>query len=131
MIVVDSSALIAILLRESDHMQFTTAISDAGSLVIAAPNVLEFSMVAIGRFGDEGGRMAEALIAQTELIVVPFDDQLVSRAINAFLQFGRGRNDPARLNYGDCMAYALAKFLDAPLLFKGNDFSQTDVKCAI
>ena len=119
------------MLRESDHVQFTTAISDAQSSCIAAPNVLEFSMVAIGRFGDEGGLMAEALIAQTELIVVPFDDHLVSLAIDAFLIFGRGRNHPARLNYGDCMAYALAKSLDAPLLFKGNDFSQTDVKCAI
>ena len=131
MIVVDSSALIAILLRESDHLQFATAISDAESLCIASPNVLEFSMVAIARFGHEGGLMARALLAQTELVVVPFDNQHVSLAIEAFLHFGRGRNHPARLNYGDCMAYALAKSLDAPLLFKGNDFSQTDVKCAI
>ena len=75
--------------------------------------------------------MAQALLAQTELVVVPFDNQHVSLAIEAFLHFGRSRNHPARLNYGDCMAYALAKSLDAPLLFKGNDFSQTDVKCAI
>ena len=131
MIVVDSSALVAILLRESDHIQFATAIADAKELLIAAPNALEFSMVAIGKFGDEGGLMAEALIAQTEISIVPFDAQQVSFAVAAFLRFGRGRNHPARLNFGDCVAYALAKSLDAPLLFKGNDFSCTDVKCAI
>lgn len=75
--------------------------------------------------------MAEALMAEAALAIVAFDETQVSMAMDAFLRFGRGRNHPARLNYGDCMAYALAKFLDAPLLFKGNDFSFTDVKCAI
>ncbi len=131
MIVVDSSALTAILLCESDHSEFTSAIADAEELFIAAPNALEFSMVAIGKFGDEGRLMAEALITETGLTVVPFDERQLAMALDAFLRFGRGRNHPARLNYGDCMAYALAQFLDAPLLFKGEDFSKTDIRSVL
>ena len=87
-------------------------------------------MVAVGRKDVPGRDMAEALLARFNIAVVPWTDDHAGIAADAFLRFGKGRH-PANLNFGDCMAYALAKSLDAPLLFKGDDFSKTDVKSAL
>ena len=87
-------------------------------------------MVATGRFGGEGRPLVEDLLQNAKIEVVDWTDAMVSLAIDAFLKFGKGQHK-AKLNFGDCMAYALAKSLNAPLLYKGADFAQTDIRSAL
>lgn len=87
-------------------------------------------MVALGRRGEPGLEQMQALIERLELEVVPLSDDQAKLAIEAFRHFGKGRH-PAGLNYGDCFSYALSKATGEPLLFKGGDFSQTDIKRAV
>lgn len=128
--VVDSSALVAILRGEPEEPAFRNAIRTAPSRLLGAPTRVEVSMVALGRRGDPGLEQMQALIERLELEVVPFSDDHAKLAIEAFRRFGKGRH-PAALNYGDCFSYALAKATGEPLLFKGDDFSQTDIKRAV
>lgn len=128
--IVDSSALLAVILNEEDEPRFVAAMVDAPTLLISAANWVETAIVvdsyknpaAIVRFVD----LAEALQLQIEPVTV--EDAHLSRA--AHNEFGRGRHR-ARLNYGDCFAYALARRRGEPLLFKGNDFAQTDIEPAL
>ncbi len=87
-------------------------------------------MVALGRRGEPGLEQMQALIERLELEVVPLSDDQAKLAIEAFRRFGKGRH-PAGLNFGDCFSYALAKATGEPLLSKGEDFSQTDIKQAV
>jgi len=128
--VVDSSALIAILRGEPEEPAFRNAIRTAPNRLLGAPTRVEASMVALGRRGEPGLEQMQALIERLELEVVPLSDDHAKLAIEAFRRFGKGRH-PAGLNYGDCFSYALAKATSEPLLFKGDDFSQTDIKRAI
>ena len=129
MIVVDASALVAIAQEEPEEVRFTTAILGAASAWIAPVNYLELGVVLRQR-----GRILsqERLDAWLESLGVALreDVPLGSAALAAYLRFGKGFH-PARLNLADCFAYALAKHLDAPLLYKGDDFSQTDVRSAL
>jgi len=126
-VIVDSSALLAVILNEDDESRFATAMIDAPTLLISAANWVETAIVvdshmnpaAVVRFVD----LAEALQLQIEPVTI--EDAYLSRSAHS--EFGRGRHR-ARLNYGDCFAYALAKRRGEPLLFKGNDFAQTDVE---
>ena len=129
MIVVDSSALIAILLNEPEKADFSEAILGANSPQIAAPNFFEASMVAETRQGLAGCRDLDRLSASLGLVVVAFDSTHIEGAREAYRRYGKGRHRAA-LNFGDCCAYALAKSLDWPLLFKGGDFALTDLKRA-
>ena len=131
MIVIDSSALIAVLLAEPEHEAFKHALAESDASVIGTANVLESIQVALGKLGDSGRNRVETLIAENRIDVAPFDAAQLGHAIDAFMLFGRGRNHPAKLNFGDCMAYALAKSLDAPLLYKGDAFAQTDIRSAL
>lgn len=131
MIVVDSSALVAVLLKEPNYLAFVEALATNAELLIGVPNALEVVMVGVGKLGESGRAKAEALIAESGVRIVAMEREQFDLAVEAFMQFGRGRNHPARLNYGDCMAYALAKSLDAPLLFKGDDFGKTDIRSAL
>jgi ribonuclease VapC len=131
LIVVDSSALIAVLLRESEQERIAEILTGSEATYISATNVLESVQVAVGKLGEIGRAKVEILIAESLMKVVEFDEPQLALAINAFMRFGRGRDHPAKLNFGDCMAYALAKSLDAPLLYKGDDFSKTDIKSAL
>ena len=129
MIVVDSSAIVAIALDEPEAATFLH-IMIGNPTVIGAPTLLESRMVLAGR-GVRDPLDAIAIIldaSQTE--VVAFDPALADQAFSAFLRFGKGRHAVA-LNYGDCMAYALAQSLNVPLLFKGSDFTLTDLVSAI
>jgi ribonuclease VapC len=129
MIVVDSSALIAITLGEPEEKAFTQCIETAGHSVVSAPTYLETSNVLEGRHGAAGRMQFEAAMrrfAGPGLSVVSFDEAMADLAREGFRRYGKGRH-PAALNFGDCFAYALAKALDAPLLFKGTDFGKTDV----
>lgn len=130
MIVIDSSALIAILRREPEADAFLTIIVTARTRLMSSVSFLETSMVLAGRTGD-AMRWADldALIDRAAIEVVSQDADQAAQARRAFLTYGKGRH-PARLNLGDCASYALAKTRDLPLLFKGDDFSLTDLSNA-
>jgi ribonuclease VapC len=126
-IVVDSSALIAILRREPEADIFLRIISGTGECVVSSVSLLETSMVLAGRTGDATSWIElDALILRAGIRIQAQDLELAKTARNAFVRYGKGRH-PAGLNLGDCAAYAVAKSLDLPLLFKGDDFSKTDV----
>jgi ribonuclease VapC len=128
MIVVDSSAILAILEKESDATLYARAIREADSLVISAVNAHETAVVLRSRRGPEGEAMLWAFLAANEIAVAPFDESQARGASETFGRFGKGIHSKARLNLADCAAYALAKSLSAPLLFKGDDFVHTDIK---
>lgn len=129
MIVVDSSALVAIFEREPDAASFATAIRQAERLLISAVNVHETGTVMRARHGDAAvARMWRFLREDNDFEIVPFDEGQAREAIAAFGRYGKGIDPAARLNLADCAAYALAKTMNAPLLFKGNDFAATDAR---
>lgn len=130
MIVVDSSALLAIYFDEPEKASFAEAIISADTPRIGAANLLEASMVAEARNGEPGGRDLDRLVDTLGIEVVAFDAGQIAAARAAFRRFGKGRHRAA-LNFGDCFAYGLAKTLDLPLLFKGEDFGLTDIKRAL
>ena len=130
MIVVDSSALLALCFEEVEYATFKEAILEADSPVIGAPNFIETFMVIEARAGDSGTRQLDRIVGSLGLAVAAFDASHVAAARDAFRRYGKGRHRAA-LNFGDCCAYALAKTLGVPLLFKGNDFAQTDIKRAL
>ncbi len=122
--IVDTSALIAVLRHEPEADGFVESLLASSSVRVSAGTLLETRLVA-----ERNGGTAE-LAELLELIgidVVPVDARQVDLAFDGFRRFGKGRH-PAGLNFGDLFAYALARALDAPLLFKGNDFTRTDVK---
>jgi len=130
-IVVDSSALLAILRREPEADAFLEIIAAADRCLLSAVGLLETSMVLTGRSGDASSWIElDSLVAQADIEVVSQDLALTRAARAAFLRYGKGR-DGAGLNLGDCAAYALARSRDVPLLFKGNDFAQTDIEVAV
>lgn len=129
MIVVDSSAIIAILNSEPEAANFSGRLRSAPRCLMAAPTKVELLMVAIGRKRVEAKVVVLDLLEQYRIDVVNFTDPLAILAVEAFDRYGKGRHK-AGLNFGDCMAYALAKSLDAPLLFKGGDFALTDIRPA-
>ncbi|KAF0120457.1 MAG: PilT protein domain-containing protein [Methylocystaceae bacterium] len=127
MIVVDSSALIAIVLNEPEREAFEAiVIVERG--VMSAVNVHESACVLRARLGEDGVALMWRLMAEFEIEIAPFDAAQARAAIAAYGRFGKGVDPKARLNLADCAAYALAKTLDYPLLFKGADFSATDVR---
>jgi ribonuclease VapC len=130
-IVVDSSALVAIMRGEPEAALFLETIASADALLLSSVNYLETSMVLAGPKGDAAvWHPLEAFLARANIAVAPFDQEQARAAREAFLRFGKGRH-PAALNFGDCAAYALAKARRAPLLFKGDDFPKTDIAPAL
>ena len=129
MIIVDSSALIAILLSEPESENFFNIISSSDEVLISSATLVEASVVMESRNGIGGTQNLDALITQLKLEIVSFTPEQAEIARKAFRTYGKGRH-PAGLNICDCYAYALAKYYDSPLLFKGSDFSQTDIKIA-
>lgn len=129
MIVVDTSAIIAITLDEQDADSLLTAISKADAAFIAAPSALELEIVLRSKTGPNGPS-ARRVLQSLAIETIPFSLEHLAEAFDAFGRFGRGRH-PAQLNFGDCFAYALAKTMGAPLLFKGDDFTKTDLTSAL
>jgi len=125
--IIDTSAIIAILTNEPERRTFNVAIESDGYRALSAASFVEASIVLEARFGYEGVRDLDLFMARAEIEVVPVDLDQAHIAREAFRQYGKGRH-PAGLNYGDCFPYALAKATGQPLLFKGNDFSETDVE---
>ena len=130
MIVVDTSALVAILFEEPEQRAFLEAI-DIEQAHVSAASILELHMVAAGRYAGKRLNDVDPLIEQAGLIIEPVTLAQLPLARGAFDRFGKGRGSEAQLNFGDCFAYALARSLDAPLLYKGGDFALTDVKTAL
>ncbi|HEX9904523.1 MAG TPA: type II toxin-antitoxin system VapC family toxin [Propylenella sp.] len=127
--IVDSSALIAILTKEPERDRLGTALGLVRRRIISSATLLETSIVAVVRAGDRGMAEVDRLVASLMLQVEPFTAEQAMLAREAFLRFGKGRH-AARLNFGDCIAYALAKERGEPLLFKSDDFSKTDIEAA-
>ena len=128
--IVDTSAALAVVLGEPGFKVFATAISASGNRHISAASFLEASIVAESRAGDRGLRQFDSFIRESELAVEPVTHEHALIARQGFSDYGKGRH-PAGLNFGDCFAYALAKSIGEPLLFKGEDFRQTDVVPAL
>jgi ribonuclease VapC len=124
--VLDTSALLALLLNEPEAEEFRTAVEDDLTRLVSAATLLETALVIETRKGEPGGRELDALIHKAEIEVVPVDAEQVSEARRAFRRFGKGRH-AAGLNFGDVFAYALTRTSGEPLLFKGDDFARTDV----
>ncbi len=124
--VIDTSALVAILQNEPDRRAFNEAIEAAESRSISTASLVEASIIIESRYGPDGTRSLDLFVSKSEISLVPVDSDQAYLARNAFRQYGKGRH-PAGLNFGDCFSYALAKALDEPLLFKGDDFTQTDI----
>jgi len=124
--VIDTSALVAILLGEAEAPRFAEAIEAAPSRLLSAANLLEASMVVETCKGEAAGRELDLLIYRAGIEIIPVDQEQAEIAREAWRRFGKGRH-PAGLNYGDCFAYALARVSGTPLLFKGDDFIHTDL----
>lgn len=126
--IVDSSALIAILRPEEDAARFSAALVDPGHVRrMSAATYLETSIVVDGNRDPILSRRLDALIAASDIAIEPVTAEQAMIARQAYRDFGRGSGHPARLNFGDCFAYALARASNEPLLFKGDDFNHTDV----
>jgi ribonuclease VapC len=126
---IDTSAIIAILFEESEAEAFQSAIESNPSIV-TGPVLIEALMVLTSRGIENPEAELKNFIEGNNVDVLSFDQPMTVLAQDAFLQFGRGRH-PAKLNFGDCMSYALAKSQNVPLLFKGDDFALTDIERAI
>jgi ribonuclease VapC len=126
--VIDSSALIAMLRNEPEAAAFERAIFRASVRLLSTVTKLESGMVAAGRRGAAGAADLDRLLSWIAATIVPFDERQADIARDAFVRYGKGRHK-AGLNFGDCAAYALAIAEAEPLLFKGTDFAATDVDC--
>jgi len=124
--VIDSSAIIAVLLNEANAAQIAEAIDSGSQRLLSAASLLEASIVIESRKGEAAGRELDLLIYRAAIEVVAVDQDQVEIARIAWRRYGKGRH-PAGLNYGDCFSYALARSRGLPLLFQGEDFSRTDI----
>ncbi len=127
--VVDTSALMAIFLDEPDAAEFEDSIDTDPTRLISMATVLECSIVLEARYGEAGVRELDYLLQRLAFALTPVDSEQMEWGRLAFRNYGKGRHR-AGLNFGDCFAYALSKISGEPLLFKGDDFSRTDVTTA-
>ena len=125
--VIDSSALIAIMTGEPERRSFIDAIDAASTRLVGAPTMMEAGMVVLSRSGEGRLQDLRAFCTRGAVETVAFGPEHLDLAIEAFRRFGKGRH-PAGLNFGDCFSYALSKATGEPLLSKGEDFAQTDVE---
>jgi len=125
-VILDSSALVAVALREPDAGRMLEAMVAAPRLGIGAPTLVETTIVLSARLGTDARGLASRILLEGDIAVVPFTDAHFGVALTAWLRYGRGRH-PAQLNYGDCLAYATARISGEPLLFTGDDFARTDI----
>ena len=128
--VIDTSAIVAVLLSEADAPRITQVMQEGSPRLFSAANLLEASIVIDSRKGEAGGRELDLLIYRAEIEIVPVDQDQAEIARIAWRRFGKGRH-PAALNYGDCFAYALATSRRLPLLYIGDDFTQTGIESVL
>ena len=127
--VIDSSALIAIHLKEPGYGALIEKIAGSALVLVGTPTLLETAIVLSVRMGQDARPILAMSLRRLGVQPVPFSEEHQEAAIDAFLQFGKGRH-PAALNFGDCMAYAIAVISGLPLLYTGNDFAQTGIEAA-
>lgn len=125
--IVDASALVAIVRREADAESYLRALDGAESPRISAATLFEAAQVIDGSGSEVMSRAFDQIVRLSGIEIVPFEAEHAAVARDARARFGKGSGHPAHLNFGDCMTYATAYVADEPLLFKGNDFSQTDI----
>ena len=128
--IVDSSAILAILFAESDAAKFAKAISEADTCRISAATFVEVAVVVEAHTQDRGSRQLDTFLRRAKFVIEPVTPEQAHLARQAYSEFGKGRH-PAGLNFGDCFSYALAKASGEALLFKGGDFSKTDIVSAL
>ena len=131
MIVLDTSALVAIMTDEPERRAFNEAIDEAATRLLSAATLLETKMVLFSRYGGAGVNAFDAFILRADIRIESVTAAQAEIAFDAFRRYGRGTGHAAHLNYGDCFSYALARENAAPLLFKGGDFGHTDVETAL
>lgn len=130
MIVLDSSAIVAILSRESGYESLLATVTNADRCALSALTFFETAIVLFARKREAGLQDLAKFVEFAEAEIIPFDQLAAETALEAFKTFGKGIHSKSRLNLCDCAAYALSKSLNAPLLFKGHDFAETDVEIA-
>jgi ribonuclease VapC len=128
--IVDSSAIFAVVFEESDHQLYLETMLAAQVLTMSAATLFECRLVALRKAGEAQENRLLAFLAWLKIRIANFDESQAALAAEAFRRYGKGR-DKAALNFGDCFSYALAKSRDEPLLYKGGDFARTDVAAAI
>jgi ribonuclease VapC len=128
-LILDSSVIVAITLREPGHEELVNKLRSADSLGIGTPSLTEAGMVLASRLGVEPQALLDRFLRDFGVVPVVFGEQHWREALEAFRRFGKGRH-PAALNFGDCLSYATAKLADHPLLFVGDDFPKTDIAVA-
>jgi ribonuclease VapC len=128
--ILDTSALVAILFNEDDAAIYAQAITRADSCRLSAATFVETAIVVEVHTKKNGSRQFDALIRRAGIVIDPVTEEQAHIARQAFIDFGKGRH-PAGLNYGDCFSYALSKAAGEPLLFKGRDFAKTDLTAAL
>jgi ribonuclease VapC len=129
--VIDTSALLAILFAEPESQRLVTAIVRGNSRLLPAPAFVEASAVVVARKGSEGTIALDALLQRLGIDVVAMSPEAAIHARGAYERYGRGVGSPGVLNFGDCLCYGVAKSAGEPLLFKGDDFTATDVDAAL
>lgn len=127
--IIDTSAIVAIILREPDHEALLRKVGQGRTVAVPAPIVFEAAMVLTIKLGGDGLAMVHEFLRQVGASTSAFTDLHASAAFEAYYRYGKGRH-PAALNFGDCMSYAVAKVSGQPLLFVGNDFAKTDMVAA-
>jgi ribonuclease VapC len=127
--VLDSSAIVAIQLKEPGHERLMNTLDQADIVLAGTPTLLETAMVLTARLGRDARPLVSAFLRGLDAEVIVFNEEHLDAAITAFYRFGRGRH-PAGLNLGDCMSYAVASVAGMPLLFTGGDFTLTDIPAA-
>jgi ribonuclease VapC len=127
--IIDTSAIVAILFNEDDAQIYAEAISRADSCRVSAATFVEAAIVVESQTKNNGSRQLDAFIRRAGITIEPVTEEQAHIARQAFTDFGKGRH-PAGLNYGDCFSYALSKAMREPLLFKGKDFAKTDLSVA-
>lgn len=128
--VVDTSALVAIMNDEPERRHFNELIEAATATYVSAANLLETRIVLFARTGDSAVLALDAFLLKSGMMVMAVSPPIADIAFDAYRRYGKSGGHGASLNYGDCFSYALAKHLGAPLLFKGKDFSETDIRSA-
>jgi ribonuclease VapC len=129
-VVVDTSALLALLFGEPEADRLAHAIASAPTRIVGAPVLVESSAVLMARKGPSADVVLDAWLRKIDAAVVPLTAEGAEHARRAYARFGKGIGDPAVLNFGDCLSYGVAMALGEPLLFKGEDFARTDVAVA-
>lgn len=129
--VIDTSALLAILLAEPDSEVMVEAIVGAEPRLLGAPTLVEAAAVMAARKGPQGEVALDALLQRLDIEVIAMTPEAATFARSAYARYGKGIGSPAVLNYGDCLAYGVARATGEPLLFKGEDFLATDIEAAV